>query len=291
VASALLFSMVSNAQIKTPEKGSIWVYNYSNLIYGGPIVAIYDRDSVILGKTTLVLNETTYLAAGGSGNPDIDTAIRIGALLHIVDSVVFYWNNNKFEILYDFGAKVGEEWSYSVWDNKYTVRAVVVNKGVRNNLGAFVELEFTDFFERPWRETIYEKTLCGEKYILPWDETLKRLDSHQGGPLQCFSNGQGRYSDKTWTPGGAACADTITKLSVDKIAKDKLFTIYPNPSSGIISISAHQKPVRMEVYSTLGDLVYSSETEFKTQTLSPQLYVVKLWRNDGGVEVHRVLVE
>ena len=67
--------------------------------------------------------------------------------------------------------------------------------------------------------------------------------------------------------------------------------MYPNPSKGVIGIDANQKPTKMEVYSMFGKLVFSSDKEFKTLPLSPQIYVVKLRRKDGLLEVHRVVVE
>jgi len=291
LALAPFFTISANAQVATPEKGSVWIYKYGNIGSRGPVLANYDRDTMIDGKSAIVLDETFYDTYRDPGKPEIDTIKRLGSILYIEDSTVFYWNTNQFDTLYDFGAEIGEEWTYYFSGRQDTIRVIVQGKGVNNDLGAFVALEYTDKYDWPWKDTIYESLLGGSRYILPWDETWLQLDGHQGGPIQCFSNSKGRYSDRTWTADGAACTDIIEKLSVDQIAKENLFSIYPNPSKGVISISTKQKPTRMEVYSTLGELVFSSETEFKTQTLFPQRYIVKLWRNDGLVEVHRVVVE
>ena len=107
----------------------------------------------------------------------------------------------------------------------------------------------------------------------------------------CYSNSKGRYSERTWTAGGAACTDIIEKLSVGEITKLKMFSIYPNPSSGNLRIVGNIQPLKMEVFTTEGQQVYSSKKPFEIDNLSPQIYFVKLWRNDGGVEVHRVVVE
>lgn len=286
-----VFSLNANAQIATPEKGTTWIYDYGNIGSRGPVLAYCDRDTMIDGKSAIVLDETFYDTYRDPGKPEIDTIKRLGSILYIEDSTVFYWNTNQFDTLYDFGADIGEEWTYYFSGRQDTLRVIVQGNGVNSDLGAFVALEYTDKYARPWKDTIYESLLGGSGYILPWDETEMQLDGHRGGPLQCFSNSKGRYSDRTWTAGGAACTDIIEKLSVGEVAKENLFSIYPNPSQGVISISTSQKPTRMEVYNTLGELVFSSETEFKTQTLSPQMYVVKLWRNDGLVEVHKMVVE
>ena len=289
----LFFTLGLNAQVVTPEKGSKWVYNYVNASSRGPKIATYERDSILQGKSALVFDETFYEQA----NPRKQVYNYVGNIISIEDSLVMYFNIDKWDTLYNFGADVGDNWNYYfVLSDRDTLKVEVIKKGEEPNLGAFLILEYeyyNKYFDEieKWKDTIYELTLGGTEYIIPWDNVVMILDGQSGGPLQCFSNSKGRYSDRTWTAGGAACTDIIEKLSVDQIAKDNLFAIYPNPSRGRISISTKQKPTRMEVYSTLGALVFSSETEFKTQTLFPQLYIVKLWRNDGLVEVHRVVVE
>ncbi|MDB4106940.1 T9SS type A sorting domain-containing protein [Bacteroidia bacterium] len=141
------------------------------------------------------------------------------------------------------------------------------------------------------KDTVYEKTLGGSAYIIPEKQIAQFVDGQEGGPLVCFSNSKGRYSEKTWTVSGAACTDIVDKLGVDNTAGENMFSIYPNPSKGIIRVNADQNPTKLEVYSSHGELVFSSETKLETRPLSRQIYAVKLWRNDGLVEVHRVAVE
>lgn len=288
-----VFSVNVNAQIAIPKKGSVWIYDYVNAGSRGPKISSYDRDTMLGGKPALVLDGTFYELA----NPRMETFNYAGCMVTIDDSLVSYWNDNQWDTLYYFGAEVGDSWKYYfVFSGEDTLNATVLDKGIDQNLGMFVSLEY-EYFDKDfrvlesWKDTIYELTLGGTEYIIPWDNVVMKLDGQSGGPLECFSNSKGRYRDKVWTAGGEACTDIVEKLSVDQLAEDNLFSIHPNPSKGMISINANQKPAKMEVYNTLGALVFSSETEFRTQILSPQLYVVKLWRNDGLVEVHRVVVE
>jgi hypothetical protein len=67
--------------------------------------------------------------------------------------------------------------------------------------------------------------------------------------------------------------------------------MYPNPSNGTIRISGNRQPQKIEIFSATGQQIYSSENTFEIDNLSPQIYFVKLWRNDGRVEVHKVVVE
>ena len=283
-----------NAQIKTPEKDSKWVYNYVNAGSRGPILAKYNKDTFLDDKLALVLEESFYQLAF----PRRDTPTYVGNIIAIDDSLVSYWNENQWDTLYDFGAEVEESWYYFLFSGEDTLKATVVDKGRDPNLGVFINLEYEYYYKdfnvlESWKDTIYELTLGGSEYIVPWDNVVMKLDGQVGGPLICFSNSQGRYSDRVWTTGGAACTDIIQKLDVSELSETKKFSIYPNPSGGRIYLSSitNEFPKRVFVMDAKGVLVYEAESLDQLSDLSPQLYFIKIDRKDGLVEVHRVLVE
>lgn len=290
-----VFSFNVDAQIATPEKGSTWVYDYVNAGSRGPKIATYERDSVLQGKSALVLDETFYEQA----DPRKQVYNYVGNIISIEDSLVMYYNFDKWDTLYDFGADLGDDWNYYFsLSDRDTLKAEVIKKGEDPNLGAFLILEY-EFYDKhfdeieKWKNTIHELTLGGTEYIVPWDNVVMQLDGQVGGPLQCFSNSQGRYSDRVWTAGGAACTDIIQKLDVAELRETKKFSIYPNPSAGEIYLrsSTNELPKRVSVMDVKGAIVYEAETLDQLSDLSPQLYFVKIERQDGLVEVHRVLVE
>tara|TARA_B110000238_G_scaffold75933_1_gene83641 strand:- start:159 stop:1064 length:906 start_codon:yes stop_codon:yes gene_type:complete len=289
----VLFHTLAFAQIAIPEKGTIWVYDYSNVSACGPIKAVYDRDTVLAGKSAMVFNETFYnICTHTNDNKPIDTLNWGSNIIAIEDSLVWYWQDEKFDTLMDFGASVGDKWTYSnsVDSMLCEVEGVIADA----NLGVGICVVYgwsIDNEPQTYMDTIYEALLGGDGYIIPNDIYQSFLDGQEGGPLMCYSNSKGRYSERTWTAGGAACTDIIEKLSVGEITKLKMFSIYPNPSSGNLRIVGNIQPLKMEVFTTEGQQVYSSKKPFEIDNLSPQIYFVKLWRNDGGVEVHRVVVE
>ena len=283
-----------NAQIKTPEKDSKWVYNYVNAGSRGPILAKYNKDTFLDDKLALVLEESFYQLAF----PRRDTPTYVGNIIAIDDSLVSYWNENQWDTLYDFGAEVEESWYYFLFSGEDTLKATVVDKGRDPNLGVFINLEY-EYYDKDfnvlesWKDTIYELTLGGSEYIVPWDDVVMKLDGQVGGPLICFSNSQGRYSDGVWTAGGIACTDIIQKLEVTKLSEMKEFSIYPNPSSGKIFLksSTNKTPKRVSVVDAKGALVYEGKSLDNIGNLSSQVYYVKIKRQDGLAEVHRVVVE
>lgn len=242
------------------------------------------------GKNALVLDETFYDVCQESQEPAVDSFKYIGNIIAIEDSLVWYWHNEKFDTLYDFAANVGDAWEYR-YSGHDTVNALVFGVGTNAELGAFLDIEFKQRGLPSYRDTIYERLLGGTNYIIPWDVIASQLDGQEGGPIRCFTDTKLSYVSSWWEATNLPCKYLSKRASVDQVAANNLFTIYPNPSKGVIRIDATQKPDKIEVYTVLGELVFSSDHVFETPHLSSQLYIVKLWRIDGLVEVHRVVVE
>jgi hypothetical protein len=192
--------------------------------------------------------------------------------------------------LYDFASETGEKWLYR-YSNNDTVVATVFGRGTDARLGVFIDLEFKQRNLPSYRDTIYERLLGGYNYIIPWDVMASYLDGQEGGPLRCFTDSKVSYVSDLWEEKKLPCKFLSKRLGVETIEKTNMYAIYPNPSKGVFQINDNKKPAKMEVYSTHCELLFSSETTFQTPQLSPQLYTVKLWRNDGLVEVHWVVVE
>jgi len=285
----VLFNTFAFAQISKPEKGSVWVYEYRNIGSRGPVLSTYDRDSTVGGKNGMVISEKLYDVYTDPGRLNLVIRTLTGKILYIEDSVVYYFSDSQYDTLINFGAAVGEGWTNDAFEDLITVN--VLGKGADSLLGSFLDIEYSFWQDWTYRDTVYERLLGGREYPIPRDYLSSQLDGHEGGPLTCFSNSKGRYSEKTWTAGGVACTDIIDKLSVGEVSQTKLFSLYPNPSNGTIRILGNRQPQKIEIFSAMGQRVYSSENTFEIDNLSPQIYFVKIWRNDGKVESHRVVVE
>lgn len=285
------------AQISMPEKGTTWIYDYSNVSACGPIHSVYDRDTFLAGKKAIVQKQTLYnICTHPYDNKAIDTLSWLSNIFAIEDSVVWYWNENRFDTLINFGARVGDKWNYTFHEDD-TLKTTVVSRGKSQDLGTYLVLEYMYTYQLEdtatyLQDTVYERTLGGHNYIVPWDRINSRLDGQVGGPLVCFSNSSGRYSNGVWTPGGAACTDIIEKLNIENVEKTNSFQVYPNPSSGKIYFKSktNEQPNRISVLDIRGAVVFESKQTNETIALSPQLYFIEIESQDGIVEVHKVLV-
>ncbi len=290
--TTLFLICTANAQIKTPTNGSTWIYDYVNISFRGPLVAMYTKDTLLSGKNALVFKETLYDVYDYLNEGKTDTLKGEGNIIAIEDSLVSYWFNGKFDTLYNFAAKIGDNWTYA-FDNKDTLNASVLGKGIDDRLGTYLELEYTSKFFPPRRDTVFEHLLGGTNYIIPWDVEVSHLDGHSGGPLRCFSNNNLNYVSKWWEERNLPCMFLSKKIGVDELNKTNSFTIYPNPSHGSIHIKSNANSVvrLIVVYDSKGQIVFESKGLLAIDNLSPQLYFVHIYTENGFLETHNVVVE
>jgi len=104
--------------------------------------------------------------------------------------------------------------------------------------------------------------------IPPWSNNLTRNDIAQ---FLITSNLDVVYVDNIYFyKGTALSADTFEKAS---------FTIYPNPSNGIVNLSSDSVIENVKIYNTLGQIVVSetstsNEVSLNVSDLSSGVYVV-----------------
>lgn len=287
-----VFSFFSGlfAQISNPEKGSRWIYDYVNLNSCGPIISTYSRDSLVAGKTAMVFDAKYYDVCQEPQEPLIDSFRYVANIIVIEDSLVWYWHNEMFDTLYDFAAKAGDEWKYRYSLND-TVNALVMGVGTDARLGYFLDIEFKHA-RSSYRDTIYERLLGGTNYIIPWDVMASYLDGHEGGQLRCFSNSTINYVAQWWETRNLPCDFLNKKIGITDV-KNQQFSLYPNPGNGKLYLrpSENKKPKSITISDSRGLVVYQSDSTDLLIELEPQTYFVRIVRQDGRVEVHKVVVD
>ena len=108
-----------------------------------------------------------------------------------------------------------------------------------------------------------------------------------------------RTNTITFTAGTAIKTLLITQdatVSVSELSKPIDLNIYPNPTSGIVTISSNQAIVNIEVFDVTGKLVYSQQnikqtnTTLDLSTLSNGIYFINDVTENGGVSKSKVVV-
>jgi Secretion system C-terminal sorting domain len=100
---------------------------------------------------------------------------------------------------------------------------------------------------------------------------------------------------RTWVVKTDACGDTQNlgcPLGVEEMEKNSLVTLYPNPTSDVLHVAlANQNFAEVSLCNLLGETLQThnlrglQNTTFNTSNLSPGVYVVKLKKSSGEMEV------
>ncbi|NQY66894.1 MAG: T9SS type A sorting domain-containing protein [Flavobacteriales bacterium] len=103
------------------EPGATWHFDWTGLSEGGFIKTTYDNDTVIEGINCQMLHSYrfTFFATMNDDIIFIDSSLQETNYTFVSGDTVFYYRNDQFFILYNFGAQIGDSWmvsNNSDWD-------------------------------------------------------------------------------------------------------------------------------------------------------------------------------
>jgi len=130
----LLISLIPTLSVKaqtTPwiSQGATWFYSWWVPGMGGNDKIEYTHDTVLLGKTCEILKTTSYWYGNpGPGLPPIllSTHVLPNNYTYNNGDTVFYFSNNHFDVLYNFGAQQGSTWNLGVDTNGFQCSQSIV---------------------------------------------------------------------------------------------------------------------------------------------------------------------
>ncbi|MBG0781861.1 MAG: T9SS type A sorting domain-containing protein [Bacteroidales bacterium] len=264
-----------------------WTFDYFNVAETGTWRWEYTHDTIIQSHLSQVINATKY-RYGGSGTSSINYGNTY--TYHSNDSV-FYLKDNKFFLLYDFGANIGDTWIIAI-DTIFnacqdTAIVQVVDTGnliINGNFYRTIRLETIS-------ESIYALNgLCVEKFgIVPTtyeNSNFGFLPGYQyceEGPIidydlltfRCYEDS----SFPTFNPTNMDC-DTLTSTSELVIEK---FNVYPNPAKSKLYIKSPKNSVsNVEIIDMNGRLIVSQQCKNNVDIskLKNGIYIVRIITDD-----------
>lgn len=104
----VLLSIISFGQIKWAPLGAKWYVSKTESTIPpneGYILYEVKKDTLIQNKTVKLITKTYFHSNG------VDISTMENEYTYEEDSVVYYWKNGHFYILYDFSARPGDKWT------------------------------------------------------------------------------------------------------------------------------------------------------------------------------------
>lgn len=109
----LFITFGSSAQVWIDQNAN-WHYEYWSLGVEGFYNFKYTQDTLVGGQSCQQIEQTVY--SQYFGNTSIDTSSIIKQFTYVNADTVFYWRDNQFFTLFNFGASIGDQWLIGIYD-------------------------------------------------------------------------------------------------------------------------------------------------------------------------------
>ena len=246
--------------------GEVW--NYEETLAGDTLIGGLTYKKILeTGATLMNSNPWTYYYNTYKGGIRQDTSQR---------KVFFILPTSSTETtLYDFNLSVGDTiHSYNYpWGIVSSVDSILIGSNYRKIFRGTKGVDFIEGIGSTWG-------------LL--HQVLSYLN-HQN-EFYCFTqNGQTIYHPDTTQ----SCA---VPTGIGELYKNILFAIFPNPTSGIFTLSSSEKISTVEISDVLGKQVYekqvrSPKEEIDLSSQPKGIYFLKAQDENGNFGVRKVIVQ
>lgn len=268
----IAFTLQIYAQDFAPV-GSIWHYTQGTV---NPDVTSFKTlesvdDTIINGvQCKKIIEVERYL----------DTTNVSAHFMHSENDSVFFYSENDFHLLYDFGANAGD-----------TLILDYFNTQDGTSLKMIIDSTSTILVNGEERKIQY--ITCGDGILIEFGHHViegigntsymfPTLDGSLDGPLRCYQENSSAlflnpfHPDYGWNH--QDCEQIIT--GIEEIEKNEGVSIFPNPTSSSISIKNIDRPTTYKIINTFGKIVahgvVSQSNEINIAKLSAGIYFIEL---------------
>jgi hypothetical protein len=204
----------------------------------------------------------------------------------------------------DIAPEYGKIYNYAVGaiisgDEGYWARDTVLTNAIvptpinvtakqTQGMEILVEWEMPEGFDLPVKYKVYRGiTLLTPE---PISETSLITTGAAYNTEYCFQI-KPFLNDLTGGASDKACV-TLTELSVSETDKDALFTLYPNPTDGLLVVSSEYRVEGIEIFDMMGRKVQSLKFNVQSsEFLNPKLETLNISNLPAGVYIIRITTE
>lgn len=262
-----IFGLQINAQMWCPP-GATWHYRvYANMYpyYDGHLKLTVTNTVLInsivcnnmvgtyIGKTMWPTSPTTTL----NNYVDINT--------YESNKVVYIYNtdSSNFDTIANFNANIGDKWLGIKYPNstclpplpnysRSTLTVFDTGHVMINNI-FLRKIKVSTQTSPSYSLTMIEKIAGLSGFLFPYNHCI--IDGPIFGNFVCYSDN----NFPLYNPSSSICDYVPTGVGINKNSiSNSLLKLYPNPNNGNFNIEL-DKPYKVSIYNTLGDLVYDHE--------------------------------
>jgi hypothetical protein len=303
----LLFLLVNIAFIYTI--GQVWVeddavWHYDFYVSGSGFYKIeLGTDTLIQNKNCRKyhINKYTFLQQQGGIYEQGPIIEYPSEFTHVSGDTVFYYKNDTFYTLFNFGAKVGDQWiindepvPFSSCDTLSMVRVLETGEVEINGINRrAIFLQTIEGSPMGFDGWVVENIgpIGGSQYLFP---TMRNCDStivcFEQKSFKCFQDSRiGLYN-----PSEIDCEYLLTHVGI-KETKNPRCSVYPNPTSGVLNIFFNETgKYQMAIIDSKGKAIRSEILTERHETISVDglqngIYILRFDSGDGRSILKKII--
>ena len=284
------------------DSGAVWHYDFQFVGGMGFMKYEYAGDTTIQNRECQEITGTMFVFGTMNDSLFLTQEVQLPAnYTYVSGDTVFYLRNDKFFVLYNFGASVGDQWTISETNDGFpecgdTSRIVVTGKGTMDVNGSdyrYITVEPTPNSSVGFEGTYVERFGNIDQESLPFHYLFPegyQCDSLQGIVewsfirFKCFEDD----SFPQYNPSGEDCEYYLSLLGTEEHQRHRI-TCRPNPATEMIHIDHDFKTnVQAQVFSSSGGLIktqawkHGESVAMDVSDLPPGLYLVRLRTETEG---------
>jgi hypothetical protein len=296
--------MQSRAQVWV-DQGAVWHYDFVNVGYWGFIKYEYLNDTQILGKNCQVISGTYYAFTKNQYNNTVLLSQQnlVKNYTYVSGDTVFYYYDNKFHVLFNFGAVPGDRWEIALGADPYGVcndtSYVVVNDTGKVTLNGtayrYIKIQSTPDSPIGMSGTYVERFGNIDSSYTAFQTLFPGMypcdtDYYAGTEWNRFKFGC--FEDNSFSllnSSDLECEYDLTHLDRPEIPISN-FRCYPNPFSEFVNIEGDfGGATHVEIFNYQGQVIRSfvmdsTPGHFDLSSLEKGLYLLRL--QNGTEEIH-----
>lgn len=268
VLSFVFITFYSNAQVWI-DSGAVWHYDYSDIGYGGFVKYTYEKDTLIMDHLCQKITHSTftfYFDIQGILHYMGET-IWATNYTYVSGDTVFYYQNDHFFVLYNFGASVGDTWVVSTTNelgfcNDTSIVEVIEigNMMINGTSYRYITLQPTPNSSVGLDGKYVERFGClianngGVHTLFPsiyQCDSMPFIVDSPWSDFKCFED----QSFPLYIAVGEDCEELFEHVGIPEQANNGV-TCFPNPTEGIINFqdTIHEN-YDLDLYTIQGSLI------------------------------------
>ncbi len=227
--------------------------------------------------------------------PDVEYLFTRNDTVFFLDTIF-----NSFQILYDFNAQTNDSWIILLKDETNDIDSLTItvdSTDIQQFNDSILKVLYVTYYKNDESmpqtyNSIIIESIGDIQYMFNWLPFSGIVcDANYSNGLRCYhDNNLGLYS----TGIADSCEYSYVWTSVEHKINEKIFSVHPNPTNGIITIElANKNNLKIVIKDNLGQIithkVFANKTSIDLSEFQNGIYFITLFENNQKIGTKKII--